>query len=128
MLKNVAIIPARGGSKRIPKKNIIDFAGKPLISWTIEAALLSKEFDRVIVSTDCEEIAAISESFGAEVPFLRKIDFDDNSPPKRAASFHEIQQIVLNLETVTVLYNIANVFEKKIQKNTTLWDDLEMIL
>ena len=106
MLKNVAIIPARGGSKRIPKKNIIDFAGKPLISWTIEAALLSKEFDRVIVSTDCEEIAAISESFGAEVPFLRKIDFDDNSPVSLATLNYTLklqEYLDVSIEHVTQL-------------------------
>jgi len=78
--KVVAIIPARGGSKRIPKKNIIDFFGKPLIAWTIQAALESKIFDRVIVSTDDEEIAKVSMNYGAEVPFLRKIYQDDYSP------------------------------------------------
>ena len=80
MLNNIAIIPARGGSKRIPKKNIIDFGGKPMIAWTIEAAVLSEKFDRIIVSTDCPETASISESFGAEVPFLRQKDFDDVTP------------------------------------------------
>ena len=67
----IAIIPARGGSKRLPGKNIKLLAGKPLIAWTIEAALESKVFDHVFVSTDCDEIAQISKSFGAEVPFLR---------------------------------------------------------
>lgn len=69
--KRIAVIPARGGSKRIVGKNIIEFCGKPLISWTIEAAIRSKLFDRVIVSTDDPRIADISKSFGAEVPFLR---------------------------------------------------------
>jgi CMP-N,N'-diacetyllegionaminic acid synthase len=68
---NIAIIPARGGSKRLPGKNIKLLAGKPLIAWTIDAALDSKVFDHVFVSTDCDEIAQISKSFGAEVPFLR---------------------------------------------------------
>lgn len=67
----IAIIPARGGSKRLPGKNIKLLAGKPLIAWSIEAALESKIFDHVFVSTDCDEIAQISKSFGAEVPFLR---------------------------------------------------------
>jgi N-acylneuraminate cytidylyltransferase len=85
--KSIAVIPARGGSKRIPKKNIIDFSGKPLIVWTIEAAINSKIFDRVIVSTDCEEIAAISKDFGAEVPFLRQEYADDNSTVSESVLF-----------------------------------------
>lgn len=68
---NIAIIPARGGSKRIPKKNIKDFLGKPIISYSIEAALKSNLFEKVIVSTDDEEIAAIALKYGAEVPFMR---------------------------------------------------------
>lgn len=67
----LAVIPARGGSKRLPRKNILNFAGKPLIAWTIEAALKSKHIKRVIVSTDDAEIAEIAIKFGAEVPFLR---------------------------------------------------------
>jgi len=77
--KNIAIIPARGGSKRIPKKNIVDFNGKPMIAWTIEAALKTRLFDHVIVSTDFEEIADIAKQYGAEVPFLRKKTIDDIS-------------------------------------------------
>jgi CMP-N-acetylneuraminic acid synthetase len=69
--KVLAIIPARGGSKRLPKKNILSLAGKPLIAWTIEAALQSCVFDDVIVSTDDNEIAEVSTSFGAKVPFIR---------------------------------------------------------
>tara|TARA_B100001057_G_scaffold486400_1_gene567527 strand:- start:1910 stop:2605 length:696 start_codon:yes stop_codon:yes gene_type:complete len=84
MIKNLAIIPARGGSKRIPKKNIIDFHGKPMISWTIIAALESNKFDKVVVSTDCEEIAETSLKFGASVPFLRLADFDDITPASEA--------------------------------------------
>ncbi len=67
----IAIIPARGGSKRLPGKNIKLLCGKPLIAWTIEAALESKVFDHVFVSTDCDEIAQVAKVFGAEVPFLR---------------------------------------------------------
>lgn len=70
-MKKVAIIPARGGSKRIPKKNIKIFEGKPIIAYTIEIALQSGLFDEVIVSTDSEEIAQISIFYGATVPFLR---------------------------------------------------------
>ena len=67
----LAVIPARGGSKRIPRKNVKDFNGKPLISYAIKAALGSGIFDRVVVSTDDEDIAAIAKEYGAEVPFLR---------------------------------------------------------
>lgn len=74
MYKNktfIAVIPARGGSKGIPRKNIIDVAGKPLIAYTIETALTSRYLDRVIVSTDDAEIAEVSKQYGAEAPFLR---------------------------------------------------------
>lgn len=67
----VAIIPARGGSKRIPGKNIRSFAGKPIIAWSIEAAKESGVFDRIIVSTDDEKIADVAREFGAETPFTR---------------------------------------------------------
>ena len=67
----LAVIPARGGSKRLPNKNILDFCGKPLIAWTIESGLKSKYIDRIIVSTDSKEIADISKDFGADVPFIR---------------------------------------------------------
>ena len=67
----LAVIPARGGSKRIPQKNIKNFCGKPAICWSIEAALNSNFFDRIIVSTDSEEIAKVALKAGAEVPFFR---------------------------------------------------------
>ena len=70
-LKVLAIIQARGGSKGIPKKNITDIAGFPLISYTIYAALNSKYIDKLLVSTDSQEIASVSEKYGAEIPFLR---------------------------------------------------------
>lgn len=76
----VAIIPARGGSKRIERKNIIDFCGRPMIAWTIEAAQKSEMFERVVVSTDDQEIAAVACRYGASVPFLRKEHSDDMSP------------------------------------------------
>jgi pseudaminic acid cytidylyltransferase len=68
---NLAIIPARGGSKRIPRKNIKLFFGKPLIAYSIERALKSRLFDEVMVSTDDEEIADIARQFGAKIPFMR---------------------------------------------------------
>ena len=70
-MHNLAIIPARGGSKRIPRKNIKSFLGKPIISYSIEAAIRSNLFDEVMVSTDDEEIAEISIKYGAKVPFIR---------------------------------------------------------
>lgn len=73
----IAIIPARGGSKRIPKKNIRMFLGKPMIAWTIEAAQKSQKFHRIFVSTDSEEISAIAREYGVEVPFVRDRHSDD---------------------------------------------------
>jgi pseudaminic acid cytidylyltransferase len=74
----VAIIPARGGSKRIPNKNIKVFAGQPIISYSINAAKDSKLFDRIILSTDSKEIAEIGKSYGAEVPFMRPSELADD--------------------------------------------------
>jgi N-acylneuraminate cytidylyltransferase len=74
----LAVIPARGGSKRIPRKNIKDFCGKPIIAWSIEAARESRCFDRIIVSTDDEEIASVARNFGAETPFLRPSQLADD--------------------------------------------------
>ena len=77
----VAIIPARGGSTRLPQKNILEFRGRPMIHWTIRAALESAIFDYVMVSTDSEAIAEISRASGAQVPFLRDAaDADDHTP------------------------------------------------
>ncbi len=73
-MANLAIIPARGGSKRIPRKNIKPFLGKPIIAYSIEAAMHSNLFDEVMVSTDDEEIAEIAKKYGAKVPFLRSKD------------------------------------------------------
>lgn len=73
-MSNIAIIPARGGSKRIPRKNIKDFCGQPIIAYSIKAALDSQLFDEVMVSTDDEEIAEISKKYGASVPFFRSAD------------------------------------------------------
>ncbi len=70
-MQTIAIIPARGGSKRIPRKNIRSFCGKPIMARSIEAALESRVFDAVVVSTDDEEIAALAESYGAQAPFRR---------------------------------------------------------
>lgn len=77
-MSSIAIITARGGSKRIPKKNIKDFCGKPIISYSIEAALESGVFDEVMVSTDSEEIAQVAREYGANVPFFRSKETSDD--------------------------------------------------
>jgi pseudaminic acid cytidylyltransferase len=74
----IAVIPARGGSKRIPRKNIKAFFGKPVIAWSINAALSCKLFDKVIVSTDDEEISGVASRFGAEVPFIRPTELSND--------------------------------------------------
>ncbi len=74
----IAVIPARGGSKRIPRKNIKLFHGKPMIAYSIEAALKSGCFDKVIVSTDDHEIAEVAKRYGAEVPFMRPAGISDD--------------------------------------------------
>ncbi len=86
MKRNIAIIPARGGSKRIPRKNIKNFLGKPVISYSIEAALQSGLFEEVMVSTDDKEIAEIAKSYGASVPFLRS--------PKTADDFATVSEVI----------------------------------
>lgn len=78
MTNAVCIITARGGSKRIPRKNIRDFCGKPIIAYSIEAALKSGLFNEIMVSTDDSEIAAIAESYGAKVPFMRSAETSDD--------------------------------------------------
>ena len=87
----LAIIPARGGSKRIPRKNIRDFLGKPIIAYSIAAAIESKLFDCIIVSTDDEEIAGVALAAGAEVPFLRPPQISDDHTGTAAVVKHGLQ-------------------------------------
>lgn len=89
----VAIIPARGGSKRIPKKNIKDFFGKPLIAYSIEAALESDLFEKVIVTTDDEEIAEIARKYGAQVPFIRPKELSDDFTGTKDVIDHAVQYL-----------------------------------
>ncbi|WP_415886878.1 pseudaminic acid cytidylyltransferase [Neptuniibacter sp. QD37_6] len=89
----LAVIPARGGSKRIPRKNIKPFAGKPMIAWSIEAAQRSGLFDRIVVSTDDREIAEIASEYGAEVPFIRPADISDDFTGTAEVVQHAIQFI-----------------------------------
>lgn len=89
-MRVLGIIPARGGSKSIPRKNIKPFLGKPLLAWKIQAAQSSGVFDRIILSTDDEEIAAIGRSFGAETPFLRPPELAQDSTPTLPVLQHAV--------------------------------------
>jgi N-acylneuraminate cytidylyltransferase len=106
----LAVIPARGGSKRIPRKNIKSFAGKPMIAWSIEAALVSDCFDRVIVSTDDAEIADVALARGAEVPFMRPSELSDDHTgtiPVVAHAVDWMAQQVSPVEFACCLYATA---------------------
>ena len=87
----LAVIPARGGSKRIPRKNIKAFCGKPMIAWSIEAALDSGCFEQVVVSTDDAEIAEVARRYGAQVPFLRPAELSDDHAGTLAVIQHALQ-------------------------------------
>jgi pseudaminic acid cytidylyltransferase len=107
---NIAIIPARGGSKRIPKKNIKHFHGKPIITYSIKAAIESQCFDRIIVSTDDDEIASISKAHGAEVPFKRPQLISDDYTGTTEVISHAINWIINqkeNINFVCCLYPTA---------------------
>lgn len=91
-MKTLAIIPARGGSKGLPGKNIRMLAGKPLIAWTIEAALASPSIHRTIVSTDDPEIAAVAKSHGAEVPFMRPAHLATDTATSMDVVLHALQE------------------------------------
>jgi len=90
---NIAIIPARGGSKRIPRKNIRDFCGKPMIAWSIEAALASECFDHLIVSTDDREIADVARAHGADVPFTRPAELSNDRAATIPVIAHAIEWV-----------------------------------
>ena len=112
----VAIIPARGGSKRIPRKNIKDFHGKPLIAYSIEVALKSKLFEKVIVSTDDEEIAKIAIKYGASVPFLRPKELSDDFTGTGAVVNHTLEylkSIGENYDFVCTIYATAPFLDEK---------------
>jgi CMP-N,N'-diacetyllegionaminic acid synthase len=89
----LALIPARGGSRGVPRKNVREIAGKPLIAWTIEAALAARWIDRVVVTTDDEEIAAVSRTAGAEIPFLRPAELAADETPGIAPVFHALEAL-----------------------------------
>src|SRR6056297_809493 len=99
--KNLAIIPARGGSKRIPRKNIKNFLGKPIIAYSIETAIESGLFQEVMVSTDDKEIAAIAHEYGAKVPFMRSAANSDD----HATTMDVIEEVVAEYKKRRLRYD-----------------------
>ncbi|MDJ0022482.1 MULTISPECIES: pseudaminic acid cytidylyltransferase [Pantoea] len=98
---NIAIIPARGGSKRIPRKNIREFAGQPMIAHSIQTALKSNIFDRIIVSTDDDEIAQVALNTGAQVPFKRPAHLSDDFTGTVPVIAHAVAWMTENIAPVT---------------------------
>jgi len=128
-MDSIAIIPARGGSKRIPRKNIRELAGKPAISYPIELAIKTGIFKRVIVSTDDIETAQIAESSGAEVPFLRESKLSDDFTTTIDVISNAISKIdtagikyVCCIYPVTPLLNIDRVMESYKILSENIWD------
>ena len=112
---NIAIIPARGGSKRIPKKNIKDFLGKPIIAYSIELALNIKLFSKVIVSTDDQEIKDVAIKYGAEVPFIRPKEIADDFTGTHEVIGHAVKCLKDNgekMDYVCCVYATAPLIEK----------------
>jgi len=99
----IALIPARSGSKRLKNKNLLDLAGKPLIAWTIEAALNTIEVDDVIVSTDSHEIKNVALKFGAKVPFLRPDSLANDNASTDDVLMHAIAELQLSPSDILVL-------------------------
>jgi len=109
-MSTICIIPARGGSKRIPHKNIRLFRGKPIIGWSIEAAKATDRFDHIIVSTDDDRIAEVAKKFGASVPFLRPAHLSDDFTGTTAVVNHAIAELSnrgLLIHSVCCLYSTA---------------------
>lgn len=110
---NVAVIPARGGSKRIPQKNIKEFCGKSIISWPIEEARRSGLFQKIIVSTDDKEIADTSRNFGAEIPFMRPTELSDDYCSTGEVMAHAVSWMNNNnweIENICCIYSTAVFF------------------
>lgn len=99
-LNNIAIIPARGGSKRIPKKNIKDFLGKPIIAYSIEIAISCKLFNKVIVSTDDQQIKKVAIKYGAEAPFIRPKEIADDFTGTHEVIGHAVKWLEDNGEKI----------------------------
>lgn len=112
----VAVIPARGGSKRIPRKNIKDFCKKPLIAYSIEAAIRCNIFDEIIVSTDDLEIANISKQYGAEVPFIRPENLSDDYTGTGAVVAHTVEYLKAqqkDIKFICTIYATAPLIDEK---------------
>ena len=132
-MRRIAIITARGGSKRIPKKNIKEFCGKPIIAYSIEAAIESKVFDEVMVSTDSEEIAEVAREYGASVPFMRsEKNADDYATTNDVllevlAEYEKRGQI---FDIITYIYPTAPfITSEKLQQAIALLDDsVDMVM
>ena len=115
-MSNLCIIPARGGSKRIPRKNIKPFLGKPIIAYSIEAAINSKLFDVVMVSTDDIEIAEVALKYGATVPFLRSKENSDDYSGTGDVVYEVLKkynELGLNFEFVCCVYATAALINKE---------------
>ena len=111
----VAIIPARGGSKSLPKKNILPLAGKPVIAYTIEIAKSSKYINRIVVSTDDQEIAKISKKYGAEIPFLRPKELSGEDTTTEAVLKHAVEWIEEKEDykiDIVVFFQVTDFFKK----------------
>lgn len=126
--KVLAIIPARGGSKRLPRKNVLPLNGKPLIAWSIDAGLQSQYIDRIMVSTDCQEIEMVATEYGAESPFLRPDDIAGDLASTDSVILHFIEavseqfkaDIIVILQPTSPLRlssDIDNALELLIEKN-----------
>jgi N-acylneuraminate cytidylyltransferase len=89
----LALIPARGDSKEIPRKNIKEFCGKPLIAWAIEAAQKASGIDRIVLSTEDHEIAEVAQKWGAEVPFMRPAELAGDDTPGIEPVLHALEQL-----------------------------------
>ncbi|MUI52483.1 cytidylyltransferase domain-containing protein [Aliivibrio fischeri] len=101
--KVMALIPARGGSKRLPKKNILPLGGKPLISWSIEAAQKSKYIDTVFVSTDNKDIAEVSRSFGVDIPELRPKSLASDTATTESVLFYTLEKFGQDVDIIVIL-------------------------
>jgi N-acylneuraminate cytidylyltransferase len=101
--KVIAVIPARGGSKRLPRKNILPVGGKPLIGWTIEAAKKSKYVDELIISTDNQEIADVAGVFGVSVPYLRPESLSTDTATTQSVLLHTIEKYKRDADIVVLL-------------------------
>ena len=106
----IAVIPARGGSKRVPRKNIRTFAGQPIIVWPIKAALSSGLFDQVVVSTDDAEIAEVARMAGALVPFMRPENLSDDFVDTKSVIRHAISELKLKTEVQVCCIYPTSVF------------------